>query len=119
MNQIGVSFSSDELVNKLVVKNNCSYFNKELDVFGGSIVTKFPDISLTFAYSEISLTNFKIPWHFPDLEKNKFSLTFPWRVATLIELQIICIWWDLAYLHTAIFITRSYGARLLAGTLNN
>ena len=31
----------------------------------------------------ISLTLFQIPWQFPDLEKINFSLTFPWRVATL------------------------------------
>ena len=45
--------------------------------------------SLTFPWHlplfRISLTSFQIPWQFPDLEKMKFSLTFPWRVATL--------WW--------------------------
>ena len=43
--------------------------------------------SLTFPWHlprfRISLTIFQIPWQFPDLEKIRFSLTFPWRVATL------------------------------------
>ena len=43
--------------------------------------------SLTFPWHlplfRISLTFFKIPWQFSDLEKIFFSLTFPWRVATL------------------------------------
>ena len=34
----------------------------------------FPWLLLIF---QISLTNFKIPWLFPDFEK-KISLTFPW-----------------------------------------
>ena len=44
--------------------------------------------SLTFPWHlplfRISLTFFQIPWQFPDLEKINFSLTFPWRVATLL-----------------------------------
>ena len=34
---------------------------------------------------KISLTLCKIPWQFPDLEKFYFSLTFPWRLWTLID----------------------------------
>ena len=33
---------------------------------------------------KISLTLCKIPWQFPDLEKFYFSLTFPWRLWTLV-----------------------------------
>ena len=33
---------------------------------------------------KISLTHCKIPWQFPDLEKFYFSLTFPWRLWTLL-----------------------------------
>ena len=32
---------------------------------------------------QISLTLCKFPWQFPDLEKFYFSLTFPWRLWTL------------------------------------
>ena len=43
--------------------------------------------SLTFPWHlplfRISLTFFKIPWQFPDLEKIFFSLTFPWCVVAL------------------------------------
>ena len=39
--------------------------------------------SLTFPLFRICLTFFQIPWQFPDLEKNNFSLTFPCRVATM------------------------------------
>ena len=45
------------------------------------VISKFTDFLLNF---QISLTNFKIPWQFPDLEKICFSLTFSLTVDTLI-----------------------------------
>ena len=43
--------------------------------------------SLTYPWlthiQRFSLTFYRIPWLFPDLEKLKFSLTFPWPLATL------------------------------------
>ena len=42
--------------------------------------------------AKISLTLCKIPWQFPDLEKFYFSLTFPWRLWTLI-IQHWARWW--------------------------
>ena len=39
--------------------------------------------SLTFPWYLSLFRISQIPWQFPDLEKIKFSLTFPWRVATL------------------------------------
>ena len=45
---------------------------------------KFPDFSLTFvSFFPISLTQTKIPWLFPDLEKFSFSRLFSLTMATL------------------------------------
>ena len=43
----------------------------------------FPDYRPVAAFKSLRFALFQIPWQFPDLEKINFSLTFPWRVATL------------------------------------
>jgi len=45
----------------------------------------FPWLLLIF---QISLTNFKIPWLFPDLEKKSFFPDFSLTVGTLVTLHI-------------------------------
>ena len=52
----------------------------------------FPWLLLLF---QISLTNFEIPWLFPDLEKNSFFPDFSLTVGTLIFIYsfgIMCDW---------------------------
>ena len=48
---------------------------------------KFPDLFAICLKCKNSLTFYKIPWLFPDLEKSNFSLTFPWPVWTLLTLN--------------------------------
>ena len=57
-----------------------------------SFTHKFFQNSLTFPWLLLkfqnSLTNFKIPWQFPDLEKFFFSLTFSLTVDTLFYVHV-------------------------------
>ena len=79
---------------------NMTYFSKSLPYM------KFPDISLTLAPLQNFPDIFQIPWQFPDLEKINFSLTFPWRVATLHQYKDSTVATDVQELkHLAISIT--------------
>ena len=96
-----------------VKMTRCSVYNLRIEWFYAwklryDMISKIPTWnSLTFHWHfplfRISLTIFQIPWQFPDLEKINFSLTFPWRVATLFIVEhysyILVLIWQI-YFHS-------------------
>jgi len=60
------------------------------------INTNNPWLLLIF---QISLTNFKIPWLFPDLEQNSFFPDFSLIVGTLYDLELLTFHWVMTLTH--------------------